>query len=357
MSFSPELKYQKATVEKILEQTEIPVDDTVFYLQTIQAVTSKGEPVQLELGTEFQPLSQAQTVAAGQEIIVAESATDPAEVIFIDRYRLDPMIFLSLLFLVVVWLVSRLQGLRAILGIALSLVLLVGVIVPGMLQGINPVAISVLSAITIGGISMYLTHGLGKISHLSFASLVGTLSFVAFLAFGVIQIMGLSGGGSEEAAFLRVGETATLNLQGLLLGGIILGTLGVLDDIVVSQVEVVLQLKKAKPSMKMKELADRALSVGKRHVSSLVNTLVLAYAGTNLPLFLLFSLYNTEPIWVLLNSEMLAEEIIRTLLGSIGLIMSVPITTYLSAWYVSKLSAEELQEEELDHTHGHGYSH
>lgn len=153
---------------------------------------------------------------------------------------------------------------------------------------------------------------------------------VAALSHGAVISGRLTGLGSEEATFVQFLGSGTVNLRGLLLGGIMLGALGVLDDIAVSQVAVVFELAAAKPKIKFEELFRRAYTVGKTHVASLVNTLVLAYAGANLPLFLLFMTSQNTPAWVALNSQVIAEEVVRTLVGSIGLVLAVPLTTLLA---------------------------
>jgi uncharacterized membrane protein len=153
------------------------------------------------------------------------------------------------------------------------------------------------------------------------------------MAVKAAQLVGL---GSEEAYFLQFTDTARINLQGLLLGGILLGALGVLDDITVSQVSIVYELFDAKKNISWLELYERGLAVGKDHVASLVNTLVLAYAGANLPLFLLLVLNTQTPTWVSLNSDILVEEIIRTIAGSIGLVLAVPLSTFLAAQIVTR---------------------
>ena len=178
---------------------------------------------------------------------------------------------------------------------------------------------------------MYLSHGINLKSHIAFGSIIVTLTVVTLLSSFVLQISGMQGTGSEEAVFLQIDPANKVNLQGLLLAGIVLGTLGILDDICIAQVSVIKELIQAKPSIQFKELLSRGLSIGKDHIASLVNTLILAYAGASLPLFLLFVQNNTRPWWVVLNDEMIAEEIVRTLSGSIGLVLAVPLTTLLAA--------------------------
>jgi uncharacterized membrane protein len=158
-----------------------------------------------------------------------------------------------------------------------------------------------------------------------------TLAFATGLADLIVGLAHLSGRGSDEALFLQTGYLETVNLRGLLLGGIVLGALGVLDDITTAQAAAVEEISRADPGLGVRDLYRRGLSVGREHITSLVNTLVLAYAGASLPLFILFTLNTNQPLWVTLNSEFVAEEIARTIIGSLALTLAVPITTALAA--------------------------
>jgi len=177
-----------------------------------------------------------------------------------------------------------------------------------------------------------------------------TLGISIGLATFFVNISRLLGQGSEDAMFLANSSLGEINLQGLLLAGIIIGTLGVLDDITTAQTSVVGELRLANPTLSKHELHKRALVVGKEHISSLVNTLVLAYAGASLPLFLLFSAYPDTPFWYSLNSQFISEEVVRTLVGSTALILAVPISTYIAAHFLSKTEVTKMKVEEF---HGH----
>ena len=156
--------------------------------------------------------------------------------------------------------------------------------------------------------------------------------------------------GSEEAAFLQIEQLGQVDLRGLLLSGIRLGALGVLDDIAVTQVATVFELKRANKKLGFSELYERGMRVGRDHVASLVNTLVLAYAGANLPLFLLFSSTAAVPAWVNISSGLVAEEVVRTLIGSMGLVAAVPVTTALAAYWAGKVANSNLLKT-AGHTH------
>jgi len=160
-------------------------------------------------------------------------------------------------------------------------------------------------------------------------STIATLIFAGLLATFFAKLGNLTGLSSEEASYLQVETAEKINFKGLLLSGMLLGLLGVLDDITISQASIVKQLKGANPNISKSELYSRAMSVGRDHISSMVNTLILIYAGSALPLLLLFVDY-AQPLNQILNIEPVAEEVIRTLVGSVGLILAVPVTTMLA---------------------------
>ena len=217
--------------------------------------------------------------------------------------------------------------------------------------------VSLIGAAAIATITIYLSHGFNWHSHLALVSMLSTLLAVAGLSFIAVRFGQFAGLGSEEAYFLQFSETARINLQGLFLGGILLGALGILDDICIAQISTVFQLKSVSPKLSFDELYHRGLVVGKDHVASLVNTLVLAYAGANLPLFILFTLNRSVPFWVTLNNEIIAEEVIRTLVGSIGLVLAVPIATILAAYAAEKIPLEKLDALHVRSGHAHSHKH
>jgi len=159
----------------------------------------------------------------------------------------------------------------------------------------------------------------------------------------------LFGLGSEESLDLQYGALKNINLQGLLLAGIIIGALGVLDDITTAQTAAVAELKLANAKLSFDELYRRGMAVGKEHITSLVNTLALAYAGASLPMLLLFTVYQ-QPLWVTLNSEFVVEEVVRTVVGSLALTVAVPITTFLAAYWFSRHPVADTPQA---HSHAH----
>jgi uncharacterized membrane protein len=268
---------------------------------------------------------------AGQrvQLAVTEQPGQPPAYYIQDLERGRPMLVLMALFVGAVIAFGRWQGIRSLLGLGLSFLIIVGFVVPSILRGHSPVAVAVTGAMAIMLISLYLSHGLGPKTT---AAVVGTalaLGLTAALAIVFVAAASLTGLGDEEAlsANFAVGG---LSLRGLLLAGIIIGGLGVLDDVTMSQASLVSELHHANPTFGMAALVAGALRVGRDHIAATVNTLFLAYAGASLPLLVLFSTGGDSFINVV-TSEAAAVEVVRTLCGSVGLIAAVPLTTLLAA--------------------------
>lgn len=348
-------QHYKAKVTEVTKETQITSEgNEPTYTQELHLfIPSLKRNVTTVIGSEYQPLTSNQRLKKGtQVVVVQQTLPDGSESWSVtDVYRLPVLAFLAVGFCVLVIMISRWRGLAALAGMLLSGVILLGFIVPQILAGGNPLLISLVGAIGITVSTVYLSHGFNPKSHIAVVSLIITLLAVTFLAQMSVSAAQLLGLGSEEAAFLRVGETSWINLQGLLLGGIILGALGVLDDVIISQISVVQQLVAVNKKLEVDELYNRSLEVGKDHVASLVNTLVLAYAGANLPLFLLFHLNQNVPTWVVLNDQVIAEEVVRTLVGSIGLVLAVPFASLIAAIIFKRFSLEI--KEDTSHTHVH----
>lgn len=338
--------YYIGQVRDVLETSNFEDD---YFSQKLKIVDKNGEEHIVNYGDKFQPIRSNQLKNVNDRVILVSQENQFGENIssISDSYRLPTIIFLTLLFFVTVFIVGKKKGLFSIFGMILSLIVLLKFVVPQILLGENPILISLIGGLAIGSSTIYLSHGFNLKSHIALFSMIFSLLVVSVLSFISVKSAMLFGLGSEEAAFLQIGETSYINLRGLLLGGIMLGALGVLDDITVSQVSVVFQLRMAKKSISFKELYNRSISVGRDHIASLVNTLVLAYVGANMPLLVLFTQNDALPAWVMLNSEIVVEEVIRTLVGSMGLVLAVPFTTLIAAYFAVRLSVEKQKTEIL----------
>ena len=191
--------------------------------------------------------------------------------------------------------------------------------------------VSLIGSVGIACTSLYLAHGLNRRTTIALMSTMITLVLSTLLAVAFVHLAKLFGMGAEESVFLQVGTLQQVNLRGLLLGGIIIGALGVLDDITTAQTAAIDELSKANATLGFSELYRAGTSIGREHIASLINTLALAYVGASLPVLLLFSINQEMPWWVIVNSEFVAEEIVRTLVGSSTLLFAVPISTWIAA--------------------------
>lgn len=334
-------EFYKARVTKIIADTKKTVGNRQNLTQLI-AVTlldgpDKGKTLTLEHGGMF-TISQAQKVAAGETIILRRVVTPEkkSQYFVADKYRLPMVGGIILGFFAIVFLIARRKGLGALIGMGISLAVIMYYIVPQILSGADPLMISITGSIFILVTTMYLAHGFSKQTHIALTATALSLFLTALFAILFVSLAKLSGLGSEDAYSLAQGFGQTINFQGLLLGGIIIGALGVLDDVTTTQAETIHQLAVDNPKSTFEILMKKGMAVGREHIASVVNTLVLAYAGASIGIFIFLHLgiqQHTEPLWVMLNSEIIMEEVIRTLAGSLGLILAVPITTVLAAFF------------------------
>jgi uncharacterized membrane protein len=295
----------------------------------------------------------APEVQAGDTIrVIANQAGGPEPYAFIDFERRSPLYLLAILFVVLVVALARAKGLRALVGLGLSLVVVTQFIVPAILRGESPLLVALVGALAVMLLTVTLAHGTGVTSVAAVLGSSASLIATALLAVLFVELAQITGFSSEEGSLLRGSQAATgeaqLSLEGLVLAGIVVGALGVLDDVTVSQASTVLALQKAAPAQRFRELFAGALSVGRDHLSATVNTLVLAYVGAALPLLLIFENQGTS-FGDALNREVVAGEVVAMLVGSIGLVLAVPLTTALAA-YLARLVPDTLERE---HVHAH----
>lgn len=278
-----------------------------------------------------------QKIMPGERIVVSKNAGFSGDPYLLsDRYRLSALAAIFLIFVFAVLVLARWQGLAALAGLAFSIGVFGFFIAPQILAGRNPLLVGTIGAFAIALISLYFAHGFNRRTTVA---LIGTLlTLMASVAMTVIfsDLAQLTGLASEEAFYLKLANSL-IDLRGLVLAAIIIGMLGILDDVTMGQAATVFEIREANSKLGFRELYRRGLIVGKEHVASLVNTLFLAYAGAAMPLFLI-SVMNKDqlPLWWLANGEPIAEEIIRTLAGSLALLLAVPITTLLAAYWFSR---------------------
>ncbi|MEX1046249.1 MAG: YibE/F family protein [Actinomycetota bacterium] len=276
-------------------------------------------------------------VGPGEGVILgATPGVDPPDYRILDRNRKAPLIWLAALFAIVVVALGRLRGLAALAGLAVSLLVLLKFVLPAILDGSSPLLVSIIGATVIAYPALYLAHGFSPMTTIALIGTFGGFIVAAFLASVFTELANISGFVTDEAFILQAAGT-DINVSGLILGGIIIGALGAIDDAAVTQASSIWELSSANPSISRRNLFRSGMRIGSSHVASMVNTLVLAYAGASMPLFVLLVL-SEQSLGTAANGEVIATEIIRTLVGSIGLIASVPITTWLAARFVPQVS-------------------
>ena len=256
-------------------------------------------------------------------------------VYFVDFVRVTPLLWLTVIFAAAILTISRWKGFRSLLSMAFSLLIIIRFIIPHILSGADPLRVSIIGSCILLGVTLYLTYGWNLKTHAAVISMFFVLLITGLLAGLFVAFTRLTGSGDENSLFLLQLLNTQINLRGLLLGGMIIGALGVLDDLVTTQASAVFELHFANPLLGFWELYRSAMRIGQDHVAATVNTLVLAYAGASLPMLLLFTLGQGD-LGYLINFEFVAEEIVRTLVGSLGLVSAVPLTTIIAIFLVLK---------------------
>lgn len=332
--------FQKAKVISIEKEglREIGGRKNPFQQLTLQLLDggNSGSKITLEHGGSV-VIASSQKVRVGETLIVTKiTQGNKSTYSVIDRYRLPSLLTITLIFFLIITLLTGKKGLGSIAGLLVSLLIIVLFIVPQILSGNDPLIISIIGSLAIMLITLYLAHGFNSRTTIAVVATFVSLVLTGIIAVIAVNMSKLSGLGSEDAYNLLISTGRTINVQGLLLGGIIIGSLGVLDDTTTTQSTTVAELSRANPNYSMKQLFTSGMVIGKEHIASLVNTLVLAYAGAAIGIFIfiIISLQtHSQPWWVIFNSEIIAEEIVRTLAGSMGLVLAVPITTILAAFF------------------------
>jgi uncharacterized membrane protein len=258
----------------------------------------------------------------------------------VDFERRAPLLLLAAGFAVLVVALGRARGARALCGLAASIVVVFAFVVPAILAGQPPLAVAVVGALAVMLVTIPLAHGLGAKSLAAIAGTVASLALIVTLAVVFTEAAHLTGLAGDASQLLLAGRQ-DLSLQGLILAGMVIGALGVLDDVTVSQASTVMALRRADPALSFKQLYRAALGVGQDHAAATVNTLVLAYVGASLPALLIFGLGGVEPGQAL-NTESVAEPLVAMLVGSAGLLAAVPITTAVAGLLAVRLPARAL---------------
>ena len=342
---------EKARVTEVSNQTStiIPGTDTTAQTQTISAEVLSGP----DAGTSVTFDNDYIQLAVDDVFFLRHTINDLDGIdrySVADPYRFDIIVGLTILFLILVLFFGGKQGVRGLASLCGSLILILYVLLPGILEGYSPVlmAIGVSSLIIIVG--SYITHGFNRTTSAAVFGMIATVLLTGALGYWAVDAAHLSGFNSEESTYLTFSTKGTIDLVGLLFGGIMIGLLGVLYDIAIGQAVAIEELFRAGPHLSRLHVYRRGIRIGREHIGALVNTLAIAYVGASLPLLLL--LYTSTAGWQFtVNSEVISTEIVRILIGSIGLVLGVPITTFIASYMLSA-HVKPLQADE-GHSHRH----
>jgi uncharacterized membrane protein len=355
-------KAQAVSVET-KQNTTVAGTDLQTTSQTIRAKVLEGEEKGREItfDNDYIPLEKGEIFYL-RHAIGAYDGTDVYAVY--DRYRIPQLFTIALIFLVAVIIFGGWQGIRGLVSLLGSFLLILFVLLPGVLHGYPPLLVTVGVSSLVIIVGSYVTHGFTRSTTAAVIGMVATVSITGMLAYWSVYFTKLSGLGSEEAVYLNLNSGGSIDVIGLLLGGIIIGLLGVLYDAAIGQAVAVEELIKVAPHVAKHTIYERALRIGREHIGALVNTLAIAYVGAALPLLLLFKQASSASILETANTELFATEIVRILIGSIGLVLAVPITTFVAVWFLKQKKNEHVSEDRVhseedaldrisDHSHTH----
>ncbi len=285
-----------------------------------KTITIENDYLELKKGNKFY-FNYLKDIGGGEKYVITN----------IDRR--DSLLWLVIVFVLAIVIFGGWQGVRSLVALVGSFFAIFYILIPGLLNGWSPLVSSFFVASGILFVAIFFTHGFNRESIIAYVGTMLAVLITGFFAIFVVESTSLTGFASEESTYLNIGTRGSLDFTSLLLGAIIIGFLGVLDDIAVTQAAVVSELYDSNPSISKVEVYRRAMRVGKEHVGALVNTLILAYTGASLPLLLYFRMSDMN-FTTVVNLEIFSTEIVRSIVGSIGLILTVPIVTILSVIYL-----------------------
>lgn len=316
----------KAQITEILDDREVNGERQVRFIAEADGVQYTVDTAQaLVEGLRYE-------ISAGDRVYlqVITQDGDIVQVFLVDIVRIPALLFIALAFAVLIVLIGYQRGILALVGLLATLSIIFLFLLPAILGGANPITMTIIASAVILGVNMHLAHGVNKSTALAYlATLIG-LALAAIFASLFTGLAALSGLASEQTVLLYFEAKDVIIPKGILLAGMILGAVGVLDDIAITQAETVAELREANGDLEDKDVYMRAMRIGRHHIASVVNTLVLAYIGVALPLFLLFLLNDDITMLRFLNEELVAEEFVRTIAGTMALILTVPISTFLA---------------------------
>lgn len=320
------------------EKRPVPGSDVMADFQTLRAEVldspAKGSVVTVQ--NDYLALNVGEKFYAIHTVDFADGVD--AYHVF-EPYRVPQLLILIGLFILAVVFFGGVQGIRGLVALALSFFFIGYFLLPGILNNYSPILVSMGVSSLIIILGSYITHGFNRVTTSAVMGMVGTITITGALAFFAIAFTRLSGFASDEAVYLNFDTAGQIDFAGLLLGAVLIGLLGVLYDAAIGQAVSVDELSRAAPEASHLEIYRRALRIGREHIGALVNTLAIAYVGVSLPLLLLFYKLAPDVSWLTtINREIFATEIVRTMVGGVGIVLAVPITTLIATYILVQRS-------------------
>lgn len=339
--------YERAEIIAVLDESTDESVGVQMVAQNLRVKLLSGSQAGSEIETQHTRVgTDSALFKVGDKVVLGQLLPEQSDVLLfgeknggyvvVDHWRLPGVITVVLIFCLLAIIIGRSYGLRSLIGLAATGVILLIFTAPQLLAGKDAVLVSGLSAGIIATLGLFLAHGFTLRSKLAVLSTLISLVVAVLVSALFVDLAQLFGFGQSDSFTLQAGYLGQVDLRGLLFGGMVIALLGVLDDVTTTQTATVSELHAANPNYNLLQLFSSAMKVGREHIASLINTLVLVYVGASLPLFLLLVAGSDQPVWTLLNSEFIAEEIVRALAGSSALVLAVPIASWLAAWYLTR---------------------
>ncbi len=338
-----ESTFFRATITEVKEEGENEFGAYQLIEVKINNGSQAGQEGTIEAGDIFRK-SSSRDLHVGDKIVVRFD--EMGKLVFVEKYRFDRIIIMILIFALLSILLAKKRGVYALIGLGVTILIITSFLLPAVAAGKSLALYGGISLFVITTVSVVFAHGLRATTFIAVSGIILTMFVAAGLSWLFTIFTFVYGVGDESVLHVQLAGMDNIDFRGLFLLTILLGALGVLDDVTTAQASVVAELKRANPRLTANELFARASIVGQEHIISMVNTLFLAYVGVSFPLMLLFFV-DDIPVWAFLNAEMIAEEIVRTLIGSMALLLSVPLTTFIAAVWFAKRTPR------VPHSHSH----
>lgn len=337
---------QRARVIEI-EEPAGPAGEDEFYAESLAvrlevlSGENRGEEIDAVHSLTGNPAFDLD-IQPGDRVLITSLDIGGVTEVFILEYERDRIIYIVLgVFVLLLLLLGGLKGLKTILTLGLTLLLLLGVLIPGLLAGYSPILLTIGISIIITVFTLLIVGGLNSKSYSAIIGVLGGVFIAGMIAYVVGNMINLTGLSSQEAAMLQfIPQDVEFDFGGLLFAGIIMGALGAVMDVGISIASAMEEIRQVNPSISTKNLILSGLNVGKDIMGTMANTLILAYVGSLIPVLLLFAAYQ-EPYLSIINMDIIATEVIRALSGSIGLILTIPLTAVTSGLLRDKLNPQK----------------